>query len=58
MTLNGAAAIGRADKIGSIEVGKQGDLVLLDTDTHYTLPYYTAMNSVKYTIKAGKILTY
>lgn len=58
MTLNGAAAIGRADKIGSIEVGKQGDLVLLDTDTHYTLPYYTAMNSVKYTIKSGKILTY
>jgi imidazolonepropionase len=58
MTLNGAAAIGRADKIGSIEVGKQGDLVLLDTDTHYTLPYYTAMNSVKHTIKAGKILTY
>ncbi len=58
MTLNGAAAIGRADKIGSIEVGKQGDLVLLDTDTHYTLPYYTGMNSVKYTIKQGKILTY
>ncbi len=58
MTLNGAAAIGRADRIGSIEVGKQGDLVLLDTDTHYTLPYYTGMNSVKYTIKSGKILTY
>ena len=58
MTLNGAAAIGRAHKIGSIEVGKQGDLVLLDTDTHYTLPYYTGMNSVKYTIKSGKILTY
>lgn len=58
LTLNGAAAIGRADRTGSIETGKQGDLVLLDTDTHYVLPYYTGMNSVRHTIKAGRILTY
>lgn len=58
LTLNGAAAIGRAESIGSIEIGKQGDLVILDTDTHYVLPYYTGMNSVWHTIKAGKILTY
>ncbi len=58
ITLNGAAAIGRADKIGSIEVGKQGDLVLLNTDSYYILPYYTGMNSVHHTIKAGKILTH
>ncbi len=57
LTLNGAAAIGRADKIGTIEVGKAGDLVLLDSDTHYMLPYYTGMNSVRHTIKAGKIIT-
>ncbi len=54
MTLNGAAAIGRADSIGSIEVGKQGDFALLDTDTYYVLPYYTGMNSVALTIKNGK----
>ncbi|MFA5735093.1 MAG: imidazolonepropionase, partial [Proteiniphilum sp.] len=28
-TLNSAAALGRADRIGSIDVGKQGDLLLL-----------------------------
>lgn len=56
LTLNGAAAIGWADRIGSIEVGKQGDFALLDFDTYYVLPYYTGMNSVKTTIKAGKIL--
>ena len=56
MTLNGAAAIGRADTIGSIETGKKGDFVLLDTDTHYVLPYYTGMNSVEKTIKEGNIL--
>ena len=56
MTLNGAAAIGRADTIGSIEVGKQGDLVILDADTPAILPYYTGMNAVRHTIKRGKIL--
>ncbi len=58
MTLNGAAAIGRADSIGSIEVGKQGDFALLDTDTYYVLPYYTGMNSVQRTIKGGRIINY
>lgn len=56
MTLNGAAAIGWADRIGSIEVGKQGDLVVLQFDTPSGLPYYTGMNAVEYTIKRGKIL--
>ncbi len=53
LTLNGAAAINRADSIGSIEVGKKGDFALLDTDTYYVLPYYTGMNSVQCTIKEG-----
>ena len=57
MTLNGAAAIGRAHCTGSIEMGKAGDIVMLDSDTHYVLPYYTGMNSVKTTIKAGKIVS-
>ena len=56
LTLNGAAAINRADSIGSIEVGKKGDFALLDTDTYYMLPYYTGMNSVQHTIKGGRIL--
>lgn len=57
LTLNGAAAIGRAHRIGSIETGKQGDLTLLDTDTYYVLPYYTGMNSVEMTIKEGRIVS-
>ena len=56
MTLNGAAAIGRAETIGSIEVGKQGDLVILDAETPAILPYYTGMNAVRHTIKKGKII--
>ncbi len=56
LTLNGAAAINRADSIGSIEVGKKGDFALLDSDTYYVLPYYTGMNSVQCTIKEGIII--
>lgn len=56
MTLNGAAALGKAKHIGSIETGKQGDLVLLDSDTPAILPYYTGMNAVCHTIKRGEIV--
>ena len=56
LTLNGAAAIGRADRIGSIETGKQGDFVLLDSDTYDMLPYYVGMNCVRSTIKKGRIV--
>lgn len=56
LTLNGAAAINRADSIGTIEVGKYGDLVMLNSDTPNVLPYYTGMNSVEKTIKRGRIV--
>ncbi len=55
LTLNGAAALGKAQDIGSIEVGKKGDVVILDSDNINVLPYYTGMNSVHITIKGGKV---
>lgn len=56
LTLNGAAAIDRAACIGSIEAGKQGDVVILHFDTLDALPYYVGMNCVDVTIKNGIIL--
>jgi len=53
LTLNGAAALNRADSIGSIEVGKKGDFVVLDSDDYNILPYYVGMNCVNTTIKSG-----
>ena len=53
LTLNGAAALQRADRIGSIEVGKQGDFVILNSDNYHILPYYIGMNCVIMTIKGG-----
>ena len=55
LTLNGAAALGRADTIGSIEVGKLGDLIILETTNYKQLPYYIGMNIVKQTIKRGRV---
>ncbi|MEA4980967.1 MAG: imidazolonepropionase, partial [Petrimonas sp.] len=48
------AAVGRADKIGSIDVGKQGDLVLLKFPSYKFLPYHVGMNIVDTVIKNGK----
>lgn len=56
LTLNGAAAIGRATEIGTIEAGKRGDLVMLNTDNYRVLPYYVGMNCVKTTIHNGRIV--
>ena len=55
LTLNGAAALQRADRIGSIEVGKQGDFVILNSDNYHILPYYIGMNCVIMTIKGGML---
>lgn len=54
LTLNGAAALGKADEIGSIEPGKIGDLVILDTDNIDMLPYHTGINQVYSVIKSKK----
>ena len=55
LTLNGAAALQRADRIGSIEVGKQGDFIILNSDNYHILPYYIGMNCVIMTIKGGML---
>ena len=53
LTLNGAAALNRAGSIGSIEGGKKGDFVVLNTDNYHFLPYYVGMNCVHATVKEG-----
>jgi len=54
LTLNGAAAVGRADKIGSLESGKQADIVLLKFPSIHYMPYHTGINLVETVIKNGE----
>lgn len=57
LTLNGAAALDLADRKGSIEKGKDGDIVILGIDNYKILPYYVGMNCVKTVVKGGNIVT-
>lgn len=55
-TINAAYAIDRSNEIGSLEVGKKADIVILDVPSHKQLPYWFGMNLVKKVIKNGKIV--
>lgn len=55
-TLNAAAALGRAHRIGSLEVGKQADLVVLDAPSHAHLVYHFGVNLVRHVVKAGRVV--
>lgn len=53
LTINGAAAVGRANKIGSLDVGKKADMVLLQFPSYKFLPYHVGMNIVDMVVKDG-----
>ena len=54
VTLNGAAAIGMADRVGSAEIGKQGDLVIWDAPDLEYICYRMGSNLARTVIKRGK----
>ena len=47
-TLGGAKALGLADQIGSLEVGKQADLVAMRFDEFDSLPVYNPISHIVY----------
>ena len=54
VTLNAAAAIEKADSLGSLEIGKQADITFLDVPSPMHLVYYWGVNHVTDVVKAGK----
>lgn len=54
-TINAAAAIGREDRVGSIEIGKQADLLILEVADHRQLGYRFGTNLVQTVIKKGRV---
>ncbi|MCF2595455.1 imidazolonepropionase [Pseudoflavonifractor phocaeensis] len=56
VTLNAAAAIKLADKVGSVEPGKQGDLVIWDAPDLDYICYRVGSNLVKTVIKKGAVV--
>src|SRR5262249_14883094 len=55
-TINAAFAVDRGDKVGSLEVGKQADLVIWDMPDYRHLAYRFGANSVHSVIKNGQIV--
>ncbi len=55
-TINAAYSLGRADRIGSLEVGKQADLAIFDVEDYREIPYYFGVNYCWMTLKRGEIL--
>jgi imidazolonepropionase len=53
LTINGAAALGRAKEIGSIDVGKKADILMLKYPSYKFIPYHVGMNCVDVVIKDG-----
>jgi imidazolonepropionase len=55
-TFNAACAIGIQDRVGSLEVGKQADCLILDCPNHRFLPYHFGVNLVETVVKKGHLL--
>ncbi|MBU2602924.1 MAG: imidazolonepropionase [Actinobacteria bacterium] len=56
LTYNAACAIAMEDQIGSLEVGKRADVLVLDVESHLAIPYHWGVNPVATVIKDGRVL--
>lgn len=55
-TINGAYSLGLSDRIGTLEEGKQADIVLMGVSDYRELPYFFGVNHCLATIKKGNIV--
>jgi len=56
LTINAAAAIDRAKTIGSLDVGKYGDLVVLEYPSYKFIPYHIGISTVGQVVKKGNLV--
>jgi imidazolonepropionase len=55
-TFNAACAIDLSDEIGSVEVGKKADILILDCPNYKFIPYHFGVNLVEKVIKNGVVV--
>ncbi|QQZ11279.1 imidazolonepropionase [Heyndrickxia vini] len=55
-TINAAHAINRSNEIGSLEIGKKADIVMMNVPNYMQLQYHYGMNHTDMVIKNGKIV--
>ncbi len=55
-TINAAHALGMGERLGSLEAGKQADLLILDAPDYREMAYWLGMNLVQTVVKRGRIV--
>jgi imidazolonepropionase len=55
-TINGAYAVCRAARVGSLQFGKEADLIMLAVPDYREIPYYFGVNLVAMTMRRGEIV--
>jgi len=53
VTVNPAHALGRGARVGSLEIGKQADFLVLELEDFREWPYHVGVNLVERVVKAG-----
>jgi imidazolonepropionase len=56
VTINAAFAVGLGDRIGSLEIGKRADVLILDTNDYRQIAYEFGANFVQTVIKDGNVV--
>ena len=54
-TMGGARALGLAGEIGSLEVGKQADVVIIDTQQPHLVPLYNPVSQLVYAARGSDV---
>jgi 5-methylthioadenosine/S-adenosylhomocysteine deaminase len=54
-TIDGAKAIGLDKDIGSLEEGKQADVIIIDTEKPHLVPMYNPVSHIIYTVQASDV---
>ena len=54
-TINGAKALGLAERIGSLEVGKRADVIVVDTHKPHLTPMYNPYSHLVYAAKGSDV---
>jgi len=55
-TIHAARSMGRENEIGSLDMGKKADVLVLDIPNYRYLPYHFGVDHVEYVIKKGRIV--
>ena len=55
-TINAAHSLGLSDRLGSLEEGKQADIVLMNVPDYREIPYFFGVNHCAMTVKKGTVV--